>query len=216
MSVAPHPVYAGLSGHITHSEFLTPVAQESDIGQIFESTSLYKKMLASQTGLMRKYLVPAWLAGTWSRTESTETSRIELPSGRKIQPTGEGVAKVTDKFGSYKDGLNLIWQNFDPAHSSGSVDRGATVDYHVVSQYNLASIGNTMAIVEVRAFHAVVDKKTKRVISAYQDEELNTYTRVSDGLVKTDSSVKVFDVNGRPKLLTRAVSTESRVAAFGQ
>ncbi len=83
---------------------------------------------------------------------------------------------VTDKFGTYQDRLGLIWQLFEPEHAVGSIDRGSSVDYHAVTDYQLMSMGANVAIVAVQACHAVVDKKTKKVISAYQDEELNTYT----------------------------------------
>ena len=90
---------------------------------------------------------------------------------------------------------------------------GATlVDYHAVTDYQLMSMGMNAAIVEVQACDAVVDKKTNKVISAYQDEELNTYTGMAQNMVNTDSSVKMFSVKGKPLFLTRAVSleTESR------
>ncbi len=89
LSLAALPSFgASLSGRITHSEYLEPMSAEDEIGQIFESTQLYKKMMACRNGKLRKFIIPAWLAGTWSRTESTETSRIELPSGRRLQARG--------------------------------------------------------------------------------------------------------------------------------
>jgi hypothetical protein len=71
-----------------------------------------------------------------------------------------------------------------------------------------------MAVVEVQARHMVVDKKSRKIQAVYQDEELNTYTLVADGQVKTDSSVKAFDWHGKPLLLTRSLSSEIRTAPF--
>jgi hypothetical protein len=219
LSLGALPVMAAhLSGRVVHSEFLDPIAPQEEIGQIFESTQLYKKMMACRNGKPRKFLIPSWLAGTWERKESTETSRIELPSGRRLQPRGSGVARVTDRFGTYQDSLGLIWQVFEPQHAAGSIDRGDSVDYHAVTDYQLISTGTNVAIVEVQACHAVVDKKTKKVTSAYQDEELNTYTSMGtdmgQNMVNTDSSVKVFSVGGKPLFLTKAVSLETKVAPF--
>jgi len=56
-----------------------------------------------------------------------------------------------------------------------------------------------------------MDKRTGKLAAAYQDEELNQYRRIKDGLVETKSSVKVFDAQGQPRLLTRAVSQEKRI-----
>jgi hypothetical protein len=207
-------VEAQLKGTVVHSEFLQPLSQQDEIGQVFEGTALYKRMLAYRNAPVRKFLVPEWLAGTWLRSESTETSRIELSSGRHLTPSGTTIARVTDRFGTYRDRLGLIWQIFEPGEALGKIDRGASIDYHVVSGYDLMTMGQFTAIVEVRACHAVVDKKSGKMISAYQDEELNTYSMLAANLLKTDSSVKTFDVKGKPIYMTRAVSDESRLAPF--
>ena len=69
-----------LKGTIVHSEFLAPLTQQEEIGQVFEGTALYKRMMAYRNAPPQKFLVPEWLAGTWLRKEATETKRIELPS----------------------------------------------------------------------------------------------------------------------------------------
>ena len=205
-----------LKGTIVHSEFLAPLTQQEEIGQVFEGTALYKRMLAYRNSPSQKFIVPEWLAGTWLRSVATETKRIELPSGRLLPSTGTSTARTTDRFGSYRDRLGLIWQTFEPAQALGKVDRGPSTDYYVVTGYELMTMGQTMAVVEVRACHAVVDKKTKKVLSAYQDEELNTYSMLSGSTLKTDSSVKIFDVKGTPRYMTRAVSDETKVGPFVQ
>jgi len=157
-----------------------------------------------------KVEVPFWLAGVWSRAETSESSRIELPSGKALKAVGKQKAAVTDTFGTVKDKSGKVWMVV-PLHNRGAVDRGFAIDRHQVNKYELILTGKTSALVKVEASHSVIDKRTNRVIQAYQDEEFNEYSLVKDGLVKTDSSVKVFDQNGNAKLLTRAVSTEKRV-----
>ncbi len=154
--------------------------------------------------------VPFWLAGQWQRTESNELSRKELPSGKELKPIGKQAARVTDYFGSYKDRRGNVFM-IVPLGAAGAVDRGFAVDYHRVKKYEMILDGKNSAVIKVQAVHKVVSKKEKRVVEAYQDEELNRYTLIRDGLVKNDSSVKVFDQLGQAKLITRAVSTERRV-----
>lgn len=154
--------------------------------------------------------VPFWLAGHWQRTETNELSRKELPSGKELKPVGKQVARVTDVFGTYKDRRGNVFM-IVPLGAAGAVDRGFAVDYHRVKKYEMILDGKNSAVIKVQASHRVVSKKDKSVIEAYQDEELNRYTLIRDGLVKNDSSVKVFDQLGQPKLITRAVSTERRV-----
>ena len=158
-----------------------------------------------------QFIIPNWLAGVWSRTESNEVSRTELPAGRKVKPVGKTVAKVMDSFGNARDAKGEIWQVFDPTKASGSVDRGQAIDYHNVSYYNITKLADKKALVKVRATHVVVNKKTRRIVTAYQDEEFNTYTEITPTLLRTDSSVKVFDTKGKPTLLTTATSTESKL-----
>lgn len=156
-----------------------------------------------------KIRVPHWLAGVWQRNKSNEISRTELPSGKALKALGEQAAVVTDVFGTFKDKSGQTWM-VTPTSGGGAVDRGSAVDYHKVRQYELVETGPTSCLIKVRATHYVLDKKTQRILAAYQDEEFNSYKQVSPGLVKTESSVKVFDELGAPRLLTKAVSMEKR------
>lgn len=179
--------------------------------------NLTTRMTASATKVaqpaankIQRFTIPDWLAGEWSRTESDETSRTQLPSGRSLKPVGKSTTKVTDIFGNTKENGH-IYQLFDPSHATGSVDRGENIDYHHVSYYDISQLSPNSALVKVRATHVVVNKKTHRITTAYQDEEFNTYTLVKSNQLKTDSSVKVFDRRGKATLLTQAVSMESKI-----
>ncbi len=160
-----------------------------------------------------RYEVPAWLAGTWQRTDATEVSRTELPSGKKLLAVGKQPARTTDTFGSYRDSEGRIWQNFKPSKKYGQTDRGAAMDYHRVLRWGLEIIGRS-ALVTVQAAHVIVNKKTRKVTSVFQDEEMNRYQLLVDGKLRTDSSVKVFNGDGEAVLQTRSVSNEIRVAPF--
>lgn len=199
-----------LSAGVTHSEFLAPVALTQRPGQVYRPLAAAKRNVPKA----KKFLIPAWLAGTWQRAQVREVSRVELPSGKKLTPAGVSMARVRDKFGSYQDSEGKIWQIFWPSRSSGEIDRGNVIDVHHVQDYNLSIINPKTVVVEVQAIHTVVGKGNRRIISVYQDEELNKYSLTgADGLA-TDSSVKVFDHQGRPIYLTRTVSSESRIAPF--
>jgi hypothetical protein len=59
-----------------------------------------------------------------------------------------------------------------------------------------------------------VDKMTGRIKAVESGEQLTTYTPEQDGLVKRESSSKVFDDQGRPLLLGKSFSYETRIAPF--
>ena len=161
-------------------------------------------------GSQVKVRIPHWLAGQWLRQESEETSRVDLTTGKALKALGRQPARVLDVFGTYKDKNGQVWMTV-PLTASGSVDRGFALDCHRVKRYQIIETGKNSCVVKVQASHFVVDKSSRKVLQAYQDEELNYYKLLRPGLVSTESSVKVFDDKGAARLLTRAVSTQKRV-----
>ncbi len=207
----PKPSKTRLTGGVVHSEQLPPVPVNQMPGKVFNLAAMFGPASKAPA---TKFIVPNWLAGVWERTQSTETSRVNLVTHLRSRTGATTVAKVTDKFGTFTDAQGRVWQIFDPRKATGQIDRGTLMDYHRVSTYDLISRGDRIAIVEVTASHLVVNKKTHKIISSFQDEELNTYTELADGQLRTDSSVKVFDAHGKPIYLTHSTSLESRVAPF--
>ena len=181
-------------------------------GQTYSSRMRNSESVKSPTEI--RFKIPAWMAGVWQRSDSNELSRVSLPSRKQLKAAGHNVASVKDTFGTYRDESGQIWQVFDPRKATGSIDRGADIDYHTVTAYNIIVSGSDAPIVAVRAAHVIVSKSTHRVLSSYQDEELNTYSKTPDGRLRTDSSVKVFDAKGKPQLLTTALSMEVLIAPF--
>lgn len=201
-----NPAAFKLQAGVTHSEVLMPLPEAQRPGRIFRGDAV-----SAGAQRMKRFKVPDWMAGIWQRSEAKEISRIELPSGRKLKPAGNQVARVKDVFGSFRDGNGQVWQMFNPQKASGQVDRGLSMDYHQVHSYDLVITGPKSVVVEVQATHTMVSKANHRIANVYQDEELNKYTLSPDGKLLTDSSVKVFDLNGKPFLLTRATSSEVRL-----
>lgn len=160
-----------------------------------------------------KIKVPHWLAGTWERRETNETSRFDLVNKKALKAVGRQAARVVDVFGTTKDKNGQVYMSI-PLNAAGSVDRGGFIDYHRVLSYQLVETGKNSCLVKVQARHSVVDKSSRRVVQSYQDEELNSYKLVAPGLLRTDSSVKVFDEKGSPILLTKAISNERRIKGF--
>ncbi|MBX9690925.1 MAG: hypothetical protein K2Z81_00965 [Cyanobacteria bacterium] len=205
-----------LKATAVHSESLPALPPGYQVG-----ASVYDRQFLAQPNWRKKmerqqFQIPDWLAGTWQRAMSTEKSRIELPSGKKLKAAGQTEARSTDRFGTYRDKSGQIWQVFDPSRATGEVDRGTVMDCHAVTDYNLEPVDNRTIAIEVQAYHLVVSKDGRRIVHSYQDEEMNTYSLVVDGVVKTDSSVKVFDSLGKPRLLTRSVSQIRRIKPFTQ
>lgn len=203
-----------LKATIQHSDSLPPLPAKYQTGAFLGAYGLPPLTGRPEPKTTVQFKVPDWLAGRWQRSASNETKRTELPSGKALKPAGITQAVTSDIFGSYRDNEGQIWQVFSSQHATGEVDRGDLIDHHTVTKYNLEVVGAKSAVVEVRAYHLVVSKKQHRIVQSYQDEELNTYTLVADGKVRTDSSVKVFDGAGSARLLTNSTSEVVRVKRF--
>jgi hypothetical protein len=195
-----------LRASITHSEVMAPLPPTERPGRVYRANA--HVVGGSRT---KQFKIPDWIAGIWQRSEAKEIARTQLPSGKSLKPVGSQVARVRDVFGTYRDRSGQAWQIFNPAKASGQIDRGPNMDYHRVHGYDLVITGPKSLVVEVQATHTLVNKANRQIQRVYQDEELNSYTLLPDGKLKTDSSVKVFDMNGKPFLLTKSVSTEIRV-----
>lgn len=203
-----------LHGLIQHSDTLPPLPAKYRAGAFYGAYGLPSPTGPREAPVNVQFKIPDWLAGRWERNHSIETQRIELPSNKTLKPAGMTMAKSQDVFGTYKDKNGQIWQVFSSNHATGEVDRGEYIDRHTVTKYNLDVINARTAVVEVRAFHLIVSKKTQRIVQSYQDEEFNTYDLIGEGLIKTDSSVKVFDGDGNPQMLTRSNSDVRRISRF--
>lgn len=209
VSQSPH-----LQGVIQHSDTLPPLPAKYRAGAFFGAYGLPSPTGQREPRVNVQFKIPDWLAGKWERSHSIETQRTELPSNKALKPAGLTTAKSQDVFGTYRDKTGQIWQVFSSDHATGEIDRGEFVDRHTVTKYNLDVLNARTAVVEVRAFHLIVSKKTQRIVQSYQDEEFNTYNLLGEGVVKTDSSVKVFDGDGNPQLLTRGSSDVVRISRF--
>ena len=195
-----------LRAGITHSEVLTPLPPAQRPGRVYKANAF-----VAGGARAKQFKIPDWIAGIWQRSEAKEIARTQLPSGKQMKPVGSQVARVKDVFGTYRDQNGQVWQTFNPVKASGQIDRGPNMDYHRVHGYDLVITGPKSLVIEVQASHTLVNKANRQIQRVYQDEELNSYTLLPDGKLKTDSSVKVFDMDGKPFLLTRSVSTEIRV-----
>jgi len=203
-----------LRATIHHSESLPPLPAKYRAGAFYGAYGLPDPMGQKAPRVNVQFKVPDWLAGKWQRDSSVETKRVELPANKDLKPAGRTTTRSEDMFGTYRDKNGQIWQIFSSDHATGEVDRGAYIDKHTVTKYNLEVTGPTTAVVEVVAFHLIISKKQHRIVESYQDEEFNTYTLTPDGKLKTDSSVKVFDGDGVAKLLTRSASEVVRILRF--
>jgi len=81
--------------------------------------------------------------------DSNEFSRVLVAGGKELKPAGHGVASVKDTFGTFPRRERADLAGVDPQKATGSIDRGADIDYHTVTGYDIVVTANGAAVVEV-------------------------------------------------------------------
>lgn len=93
---------ARINMEISHSDYLPSLPPSLHKGNYFTGWSDpgkdvdRRRMPRGEQG----FVIPRWLAGKWKRDQSTETRRVELPSGKAIKTTGTTTARSEDVFGT--------------------------------------------------------------------------------------------------------------------
>ena len=198
-----------LVGEIQHSDSLQPVDAALTPGQIYDPS----KAPFPDKHVNNWYKIPPWLAGTWQKESQTDFYRFNYQTGETDTTTRVIPAKSSGTWGTQIDEKGNIWQ-FDPAPFTATVDSG---DNYVVQ---LVSISDPVEVSDDRLIRRSIDtqirvQKSDNMITAVEKgEQLTTYLPQSDGLLKRESSAKVFDKSGKPVLLGRSFSYETRINAF--
>jgi len=200
-----------LKGQIEHSDKLEPVNQALAPGAVFDLENLGP--LPDPTIANRWYKVPAWLAGSWHKDSQTDYYRYDFVTKATDITTHVAEARSDGKWGTQQDPQGQVWQ-FDPAPFVSKVDAGEELVVQLVSHSDPIESGDQQFIRRSIDTQVRVDKQTNVIRSVQCGEQITSYLPESDGLVKRESSSKVFDRFGQPMVLGKSFSYEKRIAPF--
>lgn len=199
-----------LVGEIDHSETLQPLDPSIAVGEIFAPSKL--PTIDNAPG-NKWYRIPSWLAGTWHKDSQTDYYRYSYKTNATDTTTRTEPAKATGTWGTQQDDKGQIWQ-FDPAPFTATVDSG---DDFVVQ---MVRISEPIDVSEKKFVRRSIDTqirvaKANGVIKSVESgEQITTYRPEGDGLIKRETSAKVFDKEGQPVLLGKSFAYENRVSGF--
>jgi hypothetical protein len=198
-----------LLGGVEHSESLHPIEQNLAPGQIFDVSNLPSQ----GNGPPKFFKIPPWLAGTWHKESQTDFYRYSYLTKQTDITTRTGPARSDGSWGTQLSDDGTIWQ-YDACPFNSTVDSGSEFVVQLVRVSEPVEENDKIFVRRSLDTQIRVDKMTGRIRAVESGEQLTTYYPEQDGLVKRESSAKVFDQNGNPLLLGKSFSYETRVATF--
>ncbi len=198
-----------LQGGVEHSESLRPIEQTLAPGEIFD----VRNLPSQGNGPARFFRIPSWLAGTWHKESQTDFYRYSYITKQTDITTRTGPARSDGTWGTQREDDGTVWQ-YDATPFNSTVDSGSEFVVQLVRVSEPVAESEKAFVRRSLDTQIRVDKMTGRIKAVESGEQLTTYYPEQDGLVKRESSAKVFDANGNPLLLGKSFSYETRVAEF--
>jgi len=199
-----------LRAEINHSDIADPVESKLMPGQLFDVANLPP---GSSGEANNWYKIPKWLAGTWHKDSQTNsyvynyTTRQEDATPRTVVAKGNGI------WGTQTDAQGEIWE-FNPAPYVDTVDGGADTIVQLIRSSEPVEVTADKFVKNTVDTQLRVDKETRRIKTVQTAEQISTYTIDSPGILKRETSSKVFGHDGKPLLLARSVAYENKVADY--
>jgi hypothetical protein len=200
-----------LKGSVEHSDSLAPIPDNLAPGQLFDKKNLPDMPSRFQSN--HWYKIPSWLGGIWHKETQTDYYRYDYLSRQTDVTTRIQEAKSDGAWGTQKDDNGQIWQ-FDPAPFVTSVDGGDQTVVQIVKSSEPIECSDQQFISRSVDTQIRVDKATNVIRSVQSGEQINSYLPEGEGLIKRETSAKVFDRYGMPVVLGKSFSYEKQIALF--
>jgi hypothetical protein len=199
-----------LVGEIDHAETLQPLDPSLTAGEVFAPSKL---PTINNEPANKWYRIPAWLAGTWHKDSQTDYYRYTYKTNTTDTTTRTEPAKATGTWGTQQDDKGTIWQ-FDPAPFTATVDSGDDFVVQMVRTSEPIDVSDRRFVRRSVDTQIRVSKADGVIKSVESGEQITTYRPEGEGLIKRETSAKVFDPQGQPVLLGKSFAYENRISPF--
>jgi hypothetical protein len=200
-----------LKGSVEHSDRVQPIPDNLAPGQAFDRRNL--PQVQDPTLANQWYKIPDWLAGTWHKETQTDFYRFDYATRQTDVTTRVQEARSNGVWGTQKDDQGQIWQ-FDPGPYVTMVDAGAQTVVEYVKSNQPVECSDQQFVSRSFDTQIRIDKATNEIRSVQSGEHINTYIPEGDGLIKRETSAKVFNRYGMPILLGKSFSYEQQIGPF--
>lgn len=199
-----------LKAEINHSDIADPIEAKLSPGQTFDVANLPP----GSTGETNNwYKIPKWLAGTWHKDSQTNSYQYNYLTHKEDATPKTIMAKGNGIWGTQTDIQGEIWE-FNPAPYVDTVDGGADTIVQLIRSSEPVEVTSDRFVKNTLDTQLRVDKETRLIKSVQTAEQISTYTIDSPGVLKRETSSKVFGHDGKPIMLARSVAYETKVAEY--
>jgi hypothetical protein len=199
-----------LEGGVMHSEELAPAETKLRPGAVFH---LDAKLGAKAYERNTWFEIPKWMAGTW-RYEFQTTTHVynyqTTTDSRRAFTLRDSASRL---FGHQVDSAGHVWQ-FDQTPYIVTSDGGDCIAYTLRKEVEPVQMDANNLTLKFIAQQIRVNKRTGVIQSTNLIESLQTYSLGETKQVTLNFSEKIFDVDGKPKLLRDGYASELPVAKF--
>lgn len=199
-----------LRAEINHSDVADPVEAKLLPGQVFDSANLPPGATGDTNNW---YKIPKWLAGTWHKDSQTNSYLYNYLTRQEDNAPRTVVAKGNGIWGYQTDGQGQIWE-FNPAPYVDTVDGGTDTIVQLIRSSEPVEISDSKFVKNTLDTQLRVDKNTGVIKTVQTAEQISTYTIDSAGVLKRETSSKVFGQDGQPLMLARSIAYENKIAEY--
>ena len=151
--------------------------------------------------------------GCWHKDTQTDYYRYNYATRQTDITTRVEEAKSDGIWGTQIDDQGQIWQ-FDTAPFVTSVDAGEQIVLQIVKTSEPVEVSDSHFVRRTVDTQVRIDKATNTISSVETGEQFSSYLPESEGLIKRESSSKVFDRFGQAVVLGKSFSYEQKTEAF--
>jgi hypothetical protein len=199
-----------LKAEINHSDVADPVEAKLLPGQLFDAANLPPGSAGDSNNW---YKIPKWLAGTWHKDSQTNAYQYNYLTRQEDSTQRTVIAKGNGIWGTQTDAQGEIWE-FNPAPYVDTVDGGTDTIVQLIRSSEPLEVSSERFVKNTLDTQLRVDKATGKIKTVQTAEQISTYTIDSPGVLKRETSSKVFGQDGKPLMLARSIAYENKIADY--
>jgi hypothetical protein len=199
-----------LEGGVEHSENLAPVENSLRPGATYSQS----KALAQQSVLRNHwYEVPEWLSGTWQQEESVQSDLLIYATNERSRKKVTHRDHSVRTYGDQVDQQGRIWSFDDcPFVVNGRYENKIT--YGIFRTFDPVEKTRDSITFKSLQTSVSVNPLTRQIETTVTKESITKFTALGKDKCSTESSVKVFDMNGQPLQLYEVKSVRDKIQPF--
>lgn len=158
--------------------------------------------------------VPAWLVGTWKAQSEVilfsynfQTQRLEVD-----EPIGVPIIRQS-QIGMQQDAHGQVWHYLGTPYSRTAV-MSSYIEAQQVQHLRTLRAGDGEVKIQSSALVTRLARDSCKLVDAFREETITTYTPLADGMIVVTFSICDFDLHARPLRRSWAACVEKRLKGF--